>query len=105
MTDSESKVTDQLHRDRAFLDALVVGIGEVAEITGVAARQLRYWEDRGYIASLSEAGRNRRYDYPNIKRVILIKELLDEGYTLEASVAKLEARLGRIDEALRRMRV
>ena len=94
---------DDRHRDRAFLDNLVIGIGELAEVTGVPTRQLRYWEDRGHIASLSSVGRNRRYDYSNVKRVILIKELLDEGYTLEVSVAKLEARLGRTDDALRRI--
>lgn len=54
--------------DFDFLEKLVVGIGEVSEITGIPTRQIRYWEDKGIIKSLSENGKNRRYDYKNIKK-------------------------------------
>ena len=59
--------------DFNFLDKLVVGIGEVAQITNIATRQIRYWEDKGIITSLTEEeGKNRRYDYKNIKKMLLI---------------------------------
>ncbi len=31
--------------DFEFLNKLIVGIGEVSEITGIPTRQIRYWED------------------------------------------------------------
>lgn len=90
--------------DFAFLEKLVVGIGEVSEITGIPTRQIRYWEDKGIIESLSENGKNRRYNYKNIKKILLIKELLDEGYTLDASAEKVSKRIEMIDQMLSKFR-
>ena len=66
--------------DFAFIANVVVGIGEVAELTGMPARQLRYWEEKGIIKSIQESdSKTRRYNYINIKKILLIKELVDEG--------------------------
>lgn len=91
---------ESLFFDFEFLGKLIVGIGEVAEITGIPARQIRYWEEKGILKSLSCEGKNRRYDYMNIKRILLIKELLDEGYTLDAAAAKVKKRLDYLEETL-----
>ncbi len=90
--------------DFEFLERLVVGIGEVSEITGIPTRQIRYWEDKKIIESLSENGRNRRYDYKNIKKMLLIKEMLDEGYTLDASAEKVSKRMELIEEMLNKFK-
>ncbi|MDY3547100.1 MerR family transcriptional regulator [Riemerella anatipestifer] len=91
--------------DFDFLEKLVVGIGEVSQITGIPTRQIRYWEDKGIIISLTEEeGKNRRYDYKNIKKMLLIKELLDEGYTLDASVEKVKNRMKIIEETLSKIK-
>jgi MerR family transcriptional regulator, global nitrogen regulator len=90
--------------DFDFLDKLVVGIGEVSEITGIPTRQIRYWEDKRIIKSLSAEGKNRRYDYKNIKKILLIKELLDEGFTLDAATQKVEKRLELIEETLLKLK-
>lgn len=91
--------------DFEFLDKLIVGIGEVSQITGIPTRQIRYWEDKGIITSLTEEeGKNRRYNYENIKKILLIKELLDEGYTLDAAAAKVNSRLEMIEKTLKRFR-
>lgn len=91
--------------DYEFLDKLIVGIGEVSQITGIPTRQIRYWEDKNIITSLTEEeGKNRRYDYKNIKKMLLIKELLDEGYTLDAAAEKVQKRLVLIEEALNKLR-
>ena len=87
--------------DFEFLDKLVVGIGEVSEITKMPTRQIRYWEEKGIITSLSGEGKNRRYNYLNIKKILLIKEMMDEGYTLDAASTKVEKRLNLIEESLR----
>lgn len=98
-------VDKNLSFDFDFLEKLVVGIGEVAQITGIPIRQIRYWEEKGIIASLTEEeGKNRRYDYKNIKKMLLIKELLDEGYTLDASTEKVQKRMELIEETLNKLK-
>jgi len=90
--------------DFEFLEKLVVGIGEVSQIIGIQTRQIRYWEDKGIITSLTEKeGKNRRYDYKNIKKMLLIKELLDDGYTLDASAEKVKSRMELIEQALTKL--
>lgn len=91
--------------DFEFLDKLVVGIGEVSQITSIPTRQIRYWEDKGIITSLTEEeGKNRRYNYENIKKILLIKELMDEGYTLDASSEKVKKRMEMIEETLNKLK-
>ncbi|MFB9844521.1 MerR family transcriptional regulator [Mucilaginibacter ginsenosidivorans] len=91
--------------DYDFLNRLIVGIGEVAQLTGIPARQIRYWEDKGIIASITEEeGKNRRYNYENIKKILLIKELLDEGYTLDAAATKIQARMQMIEQTLLKLK-
>lgn len=91
--------------DFDFLDKLIVGIGEVSQITGIPARQIRYWEDKEIITSLTEKeGKNRRYDYKNIKKMLLIKELLEEGYTLDAAAEKVKKRMEAIEEVLGKLK-
>lgn len=92
MTRDNNDVSSLL--DYELLNKLVVAIGEVSEITGVPTRKLRYWEEKGIINSENDAeGSTRRYNYLNIKKIILIKELLEDGYTLDASAKKVEERM------------
>lgn len=91
--------------DFEFLNKVIVGIGEVSQITNIPTRQIRYWEDKGIISSLAkEEGKNRRYDYKNIKKMLLIKELLDEGYTLDASAEKVKKRMEMIEATLQKLK-
>lgn len=100
----KSRNKKDLSFDFEFLDKLIVGIGEVAQITGVPTRQIRYWESKGIITSLTQTeGKNRRYNYKNIKKILLIKEALEEGFTLDASTQKVESRLQRIETALNKL--
>lgn len=102
---SKKKTETDLAFDYDFLDKLVVGIGEVSQITGIPTRQIRYWEEKGIITSLTEEeGKNRRYDYKNIKKMLLVKELLDEGYTLEASAVKVQKRCEMLEETLNKIK-
>lgn len=98
---SKKESNKDLSFDFDFLDKLVVGIGEVSQITGIPTRQIRYWEEKGIITSLTEEeGKNRRYNYENIKKMLLIKEMIDEGYTLDASAEKVKKRMEMIEETL-----
>jgi len=90
--------------DLDFLVSVIVAIGEVADITGVPARKIRYWDEKGYITPVDKDSTYRQYDYLNIKRIVLIKELLDEGYTLEVSAKKVIERCARIEEVFQRLK-
>ncbi|MFZ6029684.1 MAG: MerR family transcriptional regulator [Chloroflexota bacterium] len=76
-------------KDAEFLNRLVVGIGETAYITGVPQRQIRYWQEKGIIQAAGGDSSSRRYDYLNIKKIIMVKQLLEDGYTLDAAAAKV----------------
>ena len=90
--------------DRDLISRLVVGIGEVSDITGVPQRQIRYWEEKGFISSVeSSEGSTRRYNFLNIKKILLIKELLDDGFTLAAAAKKVDARIKTLDDAFRKL--
>lgn len=95
-----------LTEDHEFLSKLIVGIGEVADITNIPQRQLRYWEQKGIIQAEegSSSSSTRRFNYSEIKKIILIKELLDEGYTLEAASKKVAQRCALLNAALRKLR-
>jgi DNA-binding transcriptional MerR regulator len=95
----------QILDDSDFLCKLIVGIGEVSHITNIPVRQIRYWEDKGIIKSLTEEeGKNRRYDYVNIKKLLLIKLYLDEGYTLEAASQKVQAKITYFDDTIKKLK-
>lgn len=90
--------------DFDLLKRLIVGIGEVADITGLPTRKIRYWEEKGIIQSVSEGeGTTRRYDYLNVKKILLIQEMIEEGYTLDAAAKKVEKRMETLNEAFRRL--
>ncbi|MGE7673018.1 hypothetical protein ACQKMV_05445 [Lysinibacillus sp. NPDC094403] len=45
-------------------------------------------------------GTTRRYNYLNIKKILLIQELIDEGFTLDAAANKVENRMKNLNEKL-----
>lgn len=87
--------------DSPILSRIIVGIGEASEITGVSARQLRYWESKNIIRSIADsATANRRYDYPTLEKIVLLKDFLDQGYTLEAAAKRLDERIQQLNKTI-----
>jgi DNA-binding transcriptional MerR regulator len=81
-----------------LLERVELGIGQAAHLCGVSIRQLSYWTDKGIIKP-SQRGGSRTYDYPAIEKVCLIKQALDQGYSLEGAAAEAEEFLtGRAQE-------
>ena len=80
-------------------DNLRIGIGDMSKMTGVSSRQLRYWEQKGYIKAMNEEeGVARKYGLGSMYKIFAIKHFLDEGYTLAKAVEKAELhRKGRVD--------
>lgn len=89
--------------DVDFLVSVIVAIGEVANITRVPQRKIRYWDEKGLIEPVDKTSTYRKYDYVNIKKVVLIQELLDEGYTLDAAAKKVNERFIKVAEVFNRL--
>ena len=70
----------------------LIPIGTLARRTGVAVSAIRFYEDKGLLASLRTRGNQRRYLRSDIRRVsfILIAQALGLGLTqIESELAKL----------------
>lgn len=57
-------------------------IGELAARTGVSARSLRYYEQRGVLTSQRDQNGYRRYNNDVVHLVINLRRLLDAGLSL-----------------------
>ena len=77
-----------------LLERVELGIGQAAHLCGVSIRQLSYWTDKGIIKP-SQRGGSRTYDYPAIEKVCLVKQALDQGYSLEGAAAEADEFLAR----------
>jgi len=90
--------------DVDFLVSVIVAIGEVANITGVPQRKIRYWDEKGIIEPVDKTSTYRQYDYLNIKKIVLIQQLLEEGYTLDVSAKKVNERCIKVAEVFERLK-
>lgn len=82
-------------------------IGEVASLTGVTTRTLRYYEELGMISSVPRPawGQERRYAESEVARVRRIRELqevLGAGLSQIREVLQAEDRLNGLRRAYRR---
>ena len=82
---------------RDLIDRLRLGIGQAASLCDVSIRQLSYWTDKGIITPIDEE-KNRSYDYAALEKVALIKQALDQGYSLEGAVAEADGFIKRRDQ-------
>ena len=64
-------------------------IGELSARTGASVRSLRYYEQRGLLASARTAGAQRLYTEDAVDRVHLLRRLYDAGLSSETIAALL----------------
>jgi DNA-binding transcriptional MerR regulator len=55
---------------------------EVVQFTGITARQLQWWDERGIVVPARE-GRRRLYSMDDLSEVAVICELRDRGFSLQ----------------------
>jgi MerR family glutamine synthetase transcriptional repressor len=73
-------------------------MGVAERLTGLTARQIRYWEQNGLLAPSRTKGGQRMYTEGDILKLKEVKRLMGEGMTLErvkAYYANREARRAR----------
>lgn len=57
-------------------------IGTVQKLTGLSARQIRYYEEHDLIAPERSAGKQRQFSFADVERLMLVRQLLDEGHNM-----------------------
>lgn len=57
-------------------------IGDIAERTGLAVSAIRFYEEKGLVAPLRNAGGQRRYDRADIRRLSFVMISQELGFTL-----------------------
>jgi MerR family glutamine synthetase transcriptional repressor len=72
--------------------APVYSMGVAERLTGLTARQIRYWEQQELLTPARTKGRQRLYSEADIAKLKEIKKLLAEGYTLDRVRAHYQAR-------------
>jgi len=60
----------------------LLSIGQVQEATGLTARQIRYYEERGLVEPNRSRGRHRVYSRQDVDRLLDIKQKLGQGQSL-----------------------
>ena len=55
---------------------------EVAQLTGISARQLQWWDERGIVVPARQ-GRRRLYSLEDVSEVAVICELRERGFSLQ----------------------
>ena len=92
-----------------LLLGLKLTTGKAAEFCDISRRQLCYWTDKGIIETmegegedLSEEGARRVYDFTALRKVLLIKQLLEQGRGLKRATREVESYLQQmLDDELR----
>jgi len=82
-------------------------ISEVAEMTGVKAHVLRYWETEfpSLRPKKNRAG-NRNYRPKDIKGILVIRDLLyREGFTISGARKKLQEHFGNPDPLINQLQI
>jgi MerR family transcriptional regulator, glutamine synthetase repressor len=68
-------------RQRRQLPLLSMQI--VEQLTGLTARQVRYYEQQGLVSPTRNEGNQRRFSLADVDRLTAIRELLDNGWSFE----------------------
>ncbi|TDE24984.1 MerR family transcriptional regulator [Nonomuraea mesophila] len=76
-----------------------LGIGDLAALTGVPVRTIRYYCDEGIIASVRTAGGHRRFDSVAVERLGMVRRLRGLGLGL-AAIARVLAGERSVAEAV-----
>ena len=104
LSSTQRRLQEQL---QTAADLFVLSIGQAAELLNVTIVQLRYWEQQGFISSVRTSDAEnpgtrgqRRYTLATFKRLLVMKELLDTGYSLTDIAALQQASGSPLEELL-----
>lgn len=64
-------------------------IGIVQKLTGLTARQIRYYEQHGLVEPVRSEGKQRLFSFADVERLMEIRRLLDEGLNMAGVKAQI----------------
>ncbi|MFD1674569.1 MerR family transcriptional regulator [Alicyclobacillus fodiniaquatilis] len=70
-------------------------IGTVQKLTGLSARQIRYYEEHDLIQPARTSGKQRQFSFADVERLMMIRTWLDEGHNMagvKRNFAEMERR-------------
>jgi MerR family glutamine synthetase transcriptional repressor len=84
-------VDDGIRRNTPLFSMSIVG-----KLTGLSARQIRYYEEQGLIFPERTKGNRRLFSFNDVERLLEIKALLDKGMNL-AGIKHVLSQKGLLD--------
>jgi DNA-binding transcriptional MerR regulator len=88
-----------------LLHGLKLTTGKAAEFCDISRRQLCYWTDKGIVETIEgegeddgEEGTRRVYDFLSLRKVLLIKQLLEQGRGLKRATREVDGSLQQSDD-------
>lgn len=66
-------------------------IGMVQKLTGLSARQIRYYEQHELVHPARSEGKQRQFSYADVERLMEVRRLLDDGLTMAGVKSRLLA--------------
>lgn len=69
-------------------------ISTVQKLTGLSARQIRYYEEHGLIDPARSEGKHRLFSFADVERLMEVRRLLEEGLNMAGVKAQLGKALG-----------
>ncbi|MCY0889172.1 MAG: MerR family transcriptional regulator [Alicyclobacillaceae bacterium] len=64
-------------------------IGTVQKLTGLSARQIRYYEEQGLISPIRSEGKQRQFSFVDVERLMRIREWMEDGESLSGVKRRL----------------
>lgn len=71
-------------------------IGIVQKLTGLTARQIRYYEQHGLIEPARSEGKHRLFSFADVERLMEVRRLLDEGLNMSGVKAQIAKGFGEL---------
>ncbi|SFU76714.1 MerR family transcriptional regulator [Alicyclobacillus macrosporangiidus] len=68
----------------------VFSISVVQKLTGLSARQIRYYEQHGLVKPARSQGNQRLFSFLDVERLLQVRELLDSGMNMAGVRAYFE---------------
>ncbi|GMA69922.1 MerR family transcriptional regulator [Leuconostoc litchii] len=87
--------TPNFNFKKPAIEKLQFGIGDLAKMTDVSTRQLRYWEKQGYVKAIErdDNQESRLYGFRAFVKVSIIKQHINDGDTLHTAVERANKQL------------
>lgn len=72
-----------MNNDKSRRNTPVFPMSSAMKLTGLTARQIRYYETNGLIVPSRSDGNHRQFSMNDLEKLLTIKELMEKGFTMK----------------------